>query len=141
MYLQGHMTRIFNYYDYFASHGHLFDLHDVTLKCALSCSVSPRPPSGSVYPRALMQPDLNLNRKDDIWSSNDEQCLLLHRGVRQLLPVDDQVSVVRGLQREAAVTDPAAVALLLVLLQDVPQVLFALCKRQLEKRREVRGFV
>lgn len=54
--------------------------------------------------------------------------LLLHRGVRQLLSVDDQVGVVRGFQREASVTDPAAVASLLVLFHDVLQVLSALCK-------------
>ncbi|TNN76952.1 hypothetical protein EYF80_012798 [Liparis tanakae] len=71
-------------------------------------------PFAHVSPRALIPPDLNLNRKEDIWSTNDEQRLLLHRGVRQLLPVDDQ---------------------------DVPQVLFALCKRQLAKRRVVRGLV
>lgn len=58
--------------------------------------------------------------------------LLLHCGVGQLLSVDDQVSVVRGLQCEAAVTDAAAVAPLLVLLHDVLQVLSALGKRQLE---------
>lgn len=62
--------------------------------------------------------------------------LLLHCGVRQLLSVDDQVSVVRGLQREASVTDPAAVAPLLVLLHDVLQVLSALSERQLETREE-----
>lgn len=62
--------------------------------------------------------------------------LLLHCGVRQLLSVDDQVSVVRGLQREASVTDPAAVAPLLVLLHDVLQVLSALRERQLETREE-----
>lgn len=54
--------------------------------------------------------------------------LLLHCRVRQLLSVDDEVSVVRGLQREAPVADPAAVASLLVLLHDVLQVLSALCK-------------
>lgn len=54
--------------------------------------------------------------------------LLLHCRVRQLLSVDDEVSVVRGLQREASVADPAAVASLLVLLHDVLQVLSALCK-------------
>lgn len=54
--------------------------------------------------------------------------LLLHCRVRQLLSVDDQVSIVRGLQCEASVTDPAAVASLLVLLHDVLQVLSALCK-------------
>lgn len=58
--------------------------------------------------------------------------LLLHRGVGQLLSVNDQVSVVRGFQCEASVTDAAAVASLLVLLHDVLQVLFPLCKRQLE---------
>lgn len=58
--------------------------------------------------------------------------LLLHGGVGQLLSVDDQVSVVRGLEREASVTDAAAVASLLVLLHDVLQVLSALCERQLE---------
>lgn len=62
--------------------------------------------------------------------------LLLHRGVWQLLPVDDQVGVVRGLQSEAAVTDPAAVASLLVLLHDVLQVLSALCKRQLKTQKQ-----
>lgn len=62
--------------------------------------------------------------------------LLLHCGVRQLLSVDDQVSVVRGLQREASVTDPAAIAPLLVLLHDVLQVLSALSERQLETREE-----
>lgn len=54
--------------------------------------------------------------------------LLLHCWVRQLLSVDDQVGIVGGFQREAAVTDPAAVASLLVLLHDVLQVLSALCK-------------
>lgn len=61
--------------------------------------------------------------------------LLLHCRVRQLLSVDDEVSVVRGLQREAPVADPTAVASLLVLLHDVLQVLSALCKRQLEAQR------
>lgn len=46
------------------------------------------------------------------------------------------MSVVRGLQREASVTDPAAVAPLLVLLHDVLQVLSALSERQLETREE-----
>lgn len=46
------------------------------------------------------------------------------------------MSVVRGLQREASVTDPAAVAPLLVLLHDVLQVLSALRERQLETREE-----
>lgn len=54
--------------------------------------------------------------------------LLLHCRVGQLLSVDDQVSVVRGLQCKASVTDPAAVAPLFVLLHDVLQVLSALCK-------------
>lgn len=58
--------------------------------------------------------------------------LLLHGGVGQLLSVDDQVSVVRGLECEASVTDAAAVASLLVLLHDVLQVLSALRERQLE---------
>lgn len=58
--------------------------------------------------------------------------LLLHGGVGQLLSVDDQVSVVRGLEGEAAVADAAAVASLLVLLHDVLQVLSALGKGQLE---------
>lgn len=62
--------------------------------------------------------------------------LLLHCGVRQLLSVDDQVSVVRGLQCEASVTDPAAVAPLLVLLHDVLQVFSALRERQLETHEE-----
>jgi len=57
--------------------------------------------------------------------------LLLHRRVGQLLSVDDQVSVVRGLQGKASVADPTAVAFLLVLLHDVLQILFALCERQL----------
>lgn len=62
-------------------------------------------------------------------------CLLLHCGVGQLLSVDHQVSVVRGLQGEASVTDPTAVASLLVLLHDVLQVLSALCKRQLQTQK------
>lgn len=45
--------------------------------------------------------------------------LLLHCRVRQLLSVNDQVSVVRGLQCKVSVTDPTAVAFLLVLLPDV----------------------
>lgn len=61
--------------------------------------------------------------------------LLLHRGVRQLLPVDDQVGVVGGLQGKASVTDPATMAFLLVLLHDVLQVLPAFGKRQLETKR------
>lgn len=66
--------------------------------------------------------------------------LLLHRGVRQLLPVDDQVSVVGGLQGKAPVTDATAVALLLVLLQDVLQVLSAFGKGQLQRdTRESHG--
>lgn len=60
--------------------------------------------------------------------------LLLHGGVRQLLPVDDQVGVVGGLQSKAPVTDPTAMALLLVLLHDVLQVLPAFGKRQLETK-------
>lgn len=54
--------------------------------------------------------------------------LLLHCRVRQLLPVDDQVSVVRGFQGEPPVTDPTAVAPFLVLLHDVLQVFFPLRK-------------
>lgn len=54
--------------------------------------------------------------------------LLLHCGVGQLLSVDDQMSVVRGLQCKVTVTYTAAVALLLVLLCDVLQVFFAFCK-------------
>lgn len=60
--------------------------------------------------------------------------LLLHGGVGQLLPVDDQVGVVGGLQGEAPVADATAVALLLVLLHDVLQVLPAFGKRQLEAK-------
>lgn len=60
--------------------------------------------------------------------------LLLHGGVRQLLPVDDQVGIVGGLQGEAPVTDAAAMAFLLVLLHDVLQVLPAFGKRQLETK-------
>lgn len=41
------------------------------------------------------------------------------------------MSIVRGFESEASVTDAAAVASLLVLLHDVLQVVFALCKRQL----------
>lgn len=47
---------------------------------------------------------------------------LLHVGVGQVLAVDDHVGVVGGLQREAAVADAAAVALLLVHVHDVLQV-------------------
>lgn len=60
--------------------------------------------------------------------------LLLHGGVRQLLPVDDQVGVVGGLQGKAPVADPTAVAFLLVLLHDVLQVLPAFGKRQLQTK-------
>lgn len=62
--------------------------------------------------------------------------LLLHCGVGQLLSVNDQVSVVRGFQCEASVTDAAAVASLLVLLHDVLQVLSPLCKGQLETQQQ-----
>lgn len=61
--------------------------------------------------------------------------LLLYCRVRQLFSVDHQVSVVRGLQSKAAVTDAAAVASLFVLLHDVLQVLFAFAKRQLQRQR------
>lgn len=44
---------------------------------------------------------------------------LLHGRVRELLPVDDQVGVVRGLECKTSVTDAAAVASFLVLLHDV----------------------
>lgn len=54
--------------------------------------------------------------------------LLLHCWVRQLLSVNDQVGIVGGLQRKAAVADPTAVASLLVLLHDVLKVLPALCE-------------
>lgn len=62
--------------------------------------------------------------------------LLLHCRVGQLLSVDDQVSVVRGLQGKAPVADPTAVASLFVLLHDVLQVLFPLGKRQLDTQED-----
>lgn len=54
--------------------------------------------------------------------------LLLYRRVGQLLSVDDQVSVVCGLQGKATITDPTAVAFLFVLVHDVLQVLFTFRK-------------
>lgn len=60
--------------------------------------------------------------------------LLLHGGVGQLLPVDDQVGIVGGLQGKAPVTDATAMAFLLVLLHDVLQVLSAFGKRQLQTK-------
>lgn len=62
--------------------------------------------------------------------------LLLHCRVGQLLSVDDQMSVVCGLQCKVTVTYGAAVALLLVLLCDVLQVFFAFCKRHLADRNK-----
>lgn len=53
---------------------------------------------------------------------------LLHSGVGQLLSVDDQVGVVRGLECKPSVTDAAAVASLLVLLHDVLQIFFSFGK-------------
>lgn len=68
-----------------------------------------------------------------------EQALLLHIGVGQVLPVDDHVRVVRGLQGEAPVADAAAITLLLVHVHDVLQVLLPSAKGQLGNEPIVNG--
>ena len=57
--------------------------------------------------------------------------LLLHVGVRQVLPVDDHVGMVGGLECEASVADDAAMALLLEHLHDVIQVFLPTAESEL----------
>lgn len=63
-----------------------------------------------------------------IFGSTSSLRSLLHGRVGELLSVDDQVGVVRGLECKTSVADAAAVASFLVLLHDVLQIFFSFGK-------------